>query len=255
MKILSVGIDRAGILQPSAGSPGHREVSERFSQSSLGSMELPAAVFWDMDGTLVDTEPFWIQAQHELAAEHGKQWTEADSLALVGSGLPEAGQYIADTLQSDLNSAQIVDYLSVRVAAQLKNLIPWRPGAPELVTQFAEQGVPQAIVTMSYRRLVEPVRIALGIETAITGDEVAHSKPHPEPYLAAARAIGVDPTDCFAFEDSPTGVRSAESAGCLVIAVPHLIQLERAPRTIVVSSLTGETPESIGLAVQEAVGR
>ena len=82
--------------------------------------------------------------------------------------------------------------------------------------------------------------------TIVVGDEVAVGKPDPEPYLAAARALGVDTADCVAIEDSPTGLRSAEASGCAVIAVPNLVPIEPAPSRSVMTSLVGVTPESLG---------
>ncbi|MBM9462495.1 HAD family phosphatase [Aeromicrobium sp. YIM 150415] len=208
-------------------------------------MTLPDAVLWDMDGTLIDTEPFWIASEHELAAEHDRPWTEEDSLALVGSGLLEAGAYIRRRLDSAMTPEQIVDYMIGRVTARLGEGLPWRPGAVDLVRGFTDAGIPQALVTMSYASLAAPVMEALGFDVLVSGDAVDHAKPHPEPYLLAARRLGVEPQRCLAIEDSKTGATSANAAGCVVVAVPHAVNVPEATRRTILRSLDGQTPGSL----------
>jgi beta-phosphoglucomutase-like phosphatase (HAD superfamily) len=130
------------------------------------------AVLWDLDGTLVDTEPVWMAAEQELAAEHGVEWTHADGLALVGLALPDSGAYIKERLGSPVSSAEIVDYLVERVAGQLAQQVPWRPGALDLVAAFAEADVPQALVTMSYAPIATAVAQHLPFAAVVTGDAV-----------------------------------------------------------------------------------
>ncbi|MFD1858585.1 HAD family phosphatase [Aeromicrobium camelliae] len=208
-------------------------------------MTLPDAVLWDMDGTLVDTEPFWIASEHELAAAHDKPWTEEDSLALVGSGLLEAGAYIRRRLDSSMTAAQIVDYMIERVSLKLQGDLPWRPGARELVHAFADAGVPQALVTMSYASVAAPVADALDFDVVVTGDAVEHPKPHPQPYLVAAEKLGVDPARCLAVEDSKTGATSANAAGCWVVAVPHAVKVPEAARRTILRTLEDQTPSGL----------
>lgn len=203
--------------------------------------QLPAAVLWDMDGTIVDTEPYWIAAEFEVVEAHGGQWSQEHAHALVGSDLLAAAAYIRTHGGIDLEPAEIVESLLERVIAAVRGGIPWQPGARELLAALGEAGIPSVLVTMSYRRLAEAVVSALppGTFTAlITGDEVEHGKPHPAPYLQAAAAVGAPPQHCVAIEDSPTGVASAEAAGCVTIAVPHVAQVQPAPGRIVIDSLT-----------------
>jgi len=199
----------------------------------------PAAVLWDLDGTIVDTEPLWMAAETALAARHGATWTEEDGLALVGSDLLEAAHRIEARIDSGLRPQQIVDHLVGELAEAMRRDQPWRPGAPELVRALAAAGVPQALVTMSYRSIAAPVVEALPFDAVVTGDEVTHGKPHPEPYLAAARMLGVDPADCLAVEDSATGAASADAAGCVVLVVPHMVPVPDGPRRLVRPSLSG----------------
>lgn len=202
----------------------------------------PAAVLWDMDGTLVDTEPYWIDAELALADDHGGHWTRELALNLVGCDLMDSGRFIAEHMGVDLEPAEIVEYLLDRVTARLDQEIPWRPGAVELIGDLATRGVPLALVTMSYLRFVRPVLAALPPGTfaeVVTGDAVSRGKPDPEPYLKATRGLGVHPTGCLAIEDSDTGARSAEAAGCTVLVVPNHVPVPTGERRVVRETLVG----------------
>ena len=201
---------------------------------------LPAAVLWDMDGTLVDTEPYWIDAEFEIVEIHGGTWSHDHAKALVGSDLLDSGAYIREHGGVDRTPTEIVEMLLDRVVARVRAEVPWRPGARELLAEVRGASVHTALVTMSWRRFADEVVNCLptgSFTTSVTGDEVARGKPHPEPYLRAAERLGVRADQCLAIEDSPTGVRSALAAGCRVIAVPHVVE---------VSPDLAELPESIG---------
>lgn len=203
-------------------------------------MQELAAVLWDMDGTLVDTEPYWIECEHRLVAEHGGTWTEADAHSIVGFDLLTAGHELRTRGGVALEPAAIVERLLDGVIELVGQALPWRPGVAELLAQCVAAGVPCVMVTMSWRRLADAVIAASPAGTfaaSITGDEVRHGKPHPEPYLAAARVLGVEPSDCVAIEDSPTGVASALAAGCATLGVPHVVSLPSANGLTVVDSL------------------
>lgn len=204
-----------------------------------------AAVLWDLDGTLIDTEPLWLDAEHELARTHGKTWTQEDGLKLVGNTLLESGIYIQRRLDIDMEPAAIVDYLVERLVHRLREEIIWRPGARELITAFHAEGVPMALVTMSYAAIADPIARQLPFSAVVTGDVVTHGKPHPEPYLRAALMLGVDPADCLAIEDSGTGANSANAAGCQVLAVPNFVKVPDAPRRNFLSTLEGVKPASL----------
>ena len=210
--------------------------------------DLPAAVFWDMDGTLVDTEPYWINAEHAIVEEAGGVWNDEYAHQLVGNDLMVSAEFIRDNSPITLEPVEIVEDLLRRVIAQVTEHVPWRPGAIELLTALREAGVPNALVTMSWRSLADSVLAALPEGTfaaVITGDEVEHGKPHPEPYLAAARALGVEVTDCVAIEDSPTGVRSAVAAGVPTLAVPHVVPVPIIAGAVQAPSLRGLTPADL----------
>lgn len=208
-------------------------------------VNFPAAVLWDMDGTLVDTEPVWIAGERALAAAHGVEWTEADALAIVGNDLRDAAAYIRKRTNSDLEIDEIIDALGVRVRDSMQETIVWRPGALELFQEVQTAGIPQALVTMSYEYIAQPVIDKLDFAAVVTGDKVTHGKPHPEPYERAAGLLGLDPRDCVAIEDSGKGTASANAAGCHVLAVPHAVFVDPAPRRTIVASLQGIDLDSL----------
>jgi len=202
----------------------------------------PAAVLWDMDGTLVETEPSWAAAEYALAERYGGTWSEEHALNLVGNDLIDSGLYIREHMGIDVPVPTIVEELLDGVVAAVQQEVPWRAGARELLAELVADGVPCALVTMSYRRLVDPILAALpaGVFTSVvTGDEVPHGKPHPAPYLQAAADLGVEPADCLAVEDSGPGTTSAVAAGCTVLVVPNLVPVEPGERRVFRHTLSG----------------
>jgi len=214
-----------------------------------------AAVLFDMDGTLVDTEPYWYASEYALIEKYGGSWNDRHAAALVGNALIDSATYIRDVGGVPLEPAEIVERLLDDVVAATQKTVPWRPGARVLLERLRTAGIPCALVTMSYARLAQAVVSQLPAGTfaaVITGDVVDRGKPHPEPYLAAAAALGAAPADCVAIEDSPPGVASAEAAGCRVLAVPHMVPIPPAPNRTLVPSLTLVDVDSIVGLVQAA---
>ena len=213
------------------------------------------AVLFDMDGTIVDTEPYWIAAEHALVTEHGGVWTDEHAHQLVGNALLASAAYLREHGGVDMEPAAIVDWMLVRVIAATQEHIPWRPGAVELLTELRDRAVPCALVTMSYESLATTVIGGLHADSfaaVVTGDQVVDGKPHPEAYLTAAARLGVDPTQCVAIEDSPTGIASARAAGCVVIAVPHTVSVSPAPGLRIVDSLVGLTVDRLAALLDDA---
>jgi HAD superfamily hydrolase (TIGR01509 family) len=195
-----------------------------------------------MDGTLVDTEPYWIASEFELIELHGGTWSEEHALAVVGADLLNAGRYIREHSGIDLEPAEIVEELLDRVVTRVEQQVPWRAGAVDLLADLRRHDVRCALVTMSYLRLVAPILGVLdegAFEIVVTGDSVNQGKPHPEPYQKAAALLGVDPSRTLAIEDSNTGARSAEAAGCTVVVVPNHVPVLEGDRRVFVDSLEG----------------
>lgn len=210
--------------------------------SSRSSCGAPEAVLWDFDGTLADTEPLWIAAEYELIGRLGGTWSDEHAYQLVGNSLLDSGSYLLHAIgREDLSPAWVVDQLIARVIAGLSGPVPWRPGALELLAALTAAKVPCALVSASYRVVLNAALDRLPPQTfavSVAGDEVVHGKPHPEPYERACAALGVTPSRCVVFEDSETGARSGNAAGALVVAVPQRLPIPPAPRRVQVSSLT-----------------
>lgn len=209
---------------------------------------LPAAVFWDMDGTLVDTEPYWLEAETRLVESFGGVWSEADGLQLVGSSL-ERSAIILQSRGVALSVREIIDTLTDAVADRIGESVPWRPGARELLAALRGAGVPTALVTMSIGRMAQRVIDAIGFtafDVVVSGDMVENGKPDPDCYLLAARQLGVDPHASVAIEDSEYGVAAAVAAGMATIAVPLHVPLPPSPAYTLLPDLSESTPESLG---------
>jgi HAD superfamily hydrolase (TIGR01509 family) len=208
-----------------------------------------AAVLFDMDGTLIDTEKLWDVALRELAARCGGELSTEARVAMIGGSAPSTMLLLRDDLGlPDLDLEAGAEWLLARTRELFAEGIPWLPGAAELLADVRAAGVPSALVTNTNRGLVDLALRTLGaanFDVVVCGDEVLFSKPHPEHYLTAARALGVDPARCVAIEDSPTGLASARAAGCVLVAVPNHIPLEGdvvAGATVLASLLEADVP-------------
>ncbi|KPI17112.1 HAD-superfamily hydrolase, subfamily IA, variant 3 [Actinobacteria bacterium OK074] len=204
--------------------------------------QLPlAAVLFDMDGTLVDTERLWWEAVEEVA---GRPLTEADQPEVLGRPVEHTAEWLAAATGAS-SAATLAEALHREFADRVRTGIVPRPGAVALLDALAAESVPTALVTASPRAVADTVLQALGAHrfaVSITADDTEHTKPAPDPYLAACAALGVDPAHCVAVEDTPTGVSSAEAAGCAVLAVPSLAPIAAAPGRTVLESLAEVTP-------------
>jgi HAD superfamily hydrolase (TIGR01509 family) len=205
----------------------------------------PQAVLWDLDGTIIDSEPYWLLSEQRMVEEFGGTWSEADGMALVGSGLTFAAtemQRHGVTLPVDVIVQRMVDEVDAMIAEQ----IPWREGARELLDSIHAAGIPQVIVTMSYRSTAHFIANAVGIFAAVvSGEDVTHPKPHPEPYLMGAAAVGADPRLCVALEDSIPGNASAVAAGVVTIAVPLHIAIPDSPEYTTWHTIVGRDVSDI----------
>lgn len=218
---------------------------------------LPAAVLFDMDGTLIDSEHLWLAAEIDVMKDMGATWTSADQAHCLGGPLERVAAYMAERSGSDRSPAQIGDALLDSIEEQMRSSpLSWRPGAAQLLGSCLADSIPRVLVTASWARLVDALSDRIAQEfggdpftSVVAGDHVRNSKPHPEPYVMAAARVGSDPEHCLAIEDSPTGVRSAIAAGCKVIAVPHLAPVDdlvsSAPHAAIVTSLAGWSVETL----------
>lgn len=182
-----------------------------------------------MDGTLVDTEPYWMAAETSLVESFGGTWTHEDALQLVGSGLIDSA-IILQNAGVAMEPEAIVSHLTDVVQESLRTQgVPFRPGARELLAQLREAEIPTGLVTMSLRRMALSVVDLIDFEAfdiVVAGDDVDNPKPHPEPYLQAAALLDVDIAEVVVIEDSPTGVRAGLASGALTLGVPHIVSLD-----------------------------
>jgi len=201
-----------------------------------------------MDGTIVDTEPYWIEAEHALVTAHGGQWSHAQAMQLVGQSLV----FSAGILQNagvKLEKREIIDTLTAQVISRVRTSVPWRPGARELLDQLHESGVRCALVTMSEGPLAREIVASLPkpyFEFLVTGDTVTNGKPHPEAYLKAVDLLRQQDPDltiheCVALEDSAPGVAAALASGVVTVAIPHIVPLPADPARATWHSLEGRT--------------
>jgi HAD superfamily hydrolase (TIGR01509 family) len=216
----------------------------------MSENNFPEAVLWDMDGTLIDSEPYWVASEHRLAQDYGTTWSEQDAHELIGKSLYDSSELLRQKFGiTDLSVVQVIDRLTSEVVSDLSQRLVWRPGALELLTDLKKAGIKTALVTMSMRRMAQSVVDQIpfhAFDAVVAGDEVVMGKPHPEPYLKAAVMLGVDPTKCIALEDSSTGLASAEAAGTLAVGIPNLIPLVPTANGVVIKSLTELTAANIG---------
>ncbi|WP_235927846.1 HAD family hydrolase [Goekera deserti] len=204
-----------------------------------------AAVLFDMDGTLVDTEVHWDVALEELAQRLGDTLSAPARAEITGSSVPTAlGILYRDVGVTRGAGQQAADdaWLQARVAELMQTSVPWRPGAPELLRAVRDSGLRTALVTTTFRAIAD---IALGhigrhfFDVTVCGDEVPATKPSPAPYLQAMDALGVAAAACVVIEDSVTGVTAGLAAGAAVLGVPSLSPFTPAPGLTVRGSLTG----------------
>lgn len=218
---------------------------------------MPAAVLFDMDGTLVDTEPYWMLAETELIHSHGGEWTPEAGLQVVGMGLWDAAT-IFQARGVDLSADEIVEWMTDRVLEQVRVEVPWRPGARELLRALRREKVPTAMVTMSVHRMAEVVAESAGFDAfdvIVGGDDVQRPKPHPAPYLLAAELLGVEIVECVAIEDSVPGLASAIASGAATIGVPLHAPLEPGETHTLWSSLDGRSPSDLATVLADRSAR
>ncbi|GAA0697375.1 HAD family phosphatase [Kitasatospora atroaurantiaca] len=200
----------------------------------------PAAVLFDMDGTLVDTEHLWWQAAAELAADLHLTLTEDDLPEVLGRAVEHTAAHLHRASRTDRAEAELVELLNESFSSKVAAEVVPRPGALALLAELQAAAVPTALVSASPRRVVDLVLDSLGSQwftITLAAEDTDRTKPDPAPYLAAADLLGLDPAACVAVEDTPTGVASAHAAGCAVLAVPSTVPIEARPRVTLLASL------------------
>lgn len=198
------------------------------------------AVLLDMDGTLVDTENFWWEIEQEIFRELGHILDVAWRDIVVGGPMSRSAGFLIESTGAAITLAELSVLLNERFEARIADQVPLMPGAERLLSELARHDVPTALVSASHRRVIDRVLLTLGADRftlTVAGDEVPRTKPHPDPYLLAARTLGAHPSRCAVIEDTATGVAAAEAAGCRVVAIPSVGVIPPAPGRTIVRSL------------------
>lgn len=206
------------------------------------------AVFFDMDGVTVDSEPQWHASERELMSEHGYTWLEEDQVACLGGPLSRVGEYMAVKASSDKPGSWFTEALILKQMEKMREGTLVLPGVLDLIHAFRKFSIPVALVSASPRRIMDAALAGISdtlFDFTISSDDVTMTKPDPQPYLMAAQRAGVDIKKSLVIEDSKTGIASATAAGAYVLAIPHFISVEPDARTKVVMTLQGLTPEAI----------
>ncbi|MFM7499176.1 MAG: HAD family hydrolase [Actinomycetota bacterium] len=209
--------------------------------------DTPDAVFFDMDGLLVDTEPYWLEAERELMAEFGVIWRETDQLFCLGGPMEKVGRYMSELADGSEEPEWFAKELINRMANKFRKA-SLMPGIAALLDEISEFNIPSALVSASPRRLVDSVLLSVEnhpFSLSLSADDVERGKPHPDPYLKAANLLQVDINNSLIIEDSPTGVAAARSSGAWVIAVPHIASIQEHEKSAIIASLEGHSLNSL----------
>ena len=221
-------------------------ISDQLESRCAAPTEL-RAVLWDMDGTLLESEQLWDIGMRELSLHLGGPMSEETRRSTIGGPLDLsvwrafAGLGL-DPTPDEQTAAE--DWLNAYMAGLFAQGLRWRPGAQAALDAVRAAGLGQVLVTNTGRRLCDVALETLGrdrFDHTVCGDEVPAGKPDPAPYRRAAELLGLDPAQCLAIEDSPTGATSAEAAGCAVLVVPSLVDGPGSPRRVFRSTLEGLT--------------
>lgn len=202
----------------------------------------PVAVLWDFDGTLVDTEKYWVDAEFAILAEYGVPWSQAQGKALAGSSWQEStGQLLAQLrahgVEPDVGPRELYRRMYRSVADRIRSDgLPWLPGARELLADVQAAQVPQALVSASPIAMLDVALDLIGRQVfaaVVDGTQLSRPKPDPQGYRLAADRLGVSASACIVLEDSVPGCAAGVLAGAVVLAVPNQVALPALPDQVI----------------------
>lgn len=215
-----------------------------------------AAVLWDMDGTLIDSEPIWIEEETRLMNSLGVAWGDEDSRHCLGGPAERVDEYMRARAGNVHEPMYLSDLLTLEMLRRLKEETRFMSGAGELLSEFYQAQIPMALVTASTRAIMDAVVLGIGshhFHSAISCDDVKFAKPDPEGYLLAAERIGVDIKSCLIIEDSVPGMTAAIGSGAFVLGIPHLVELPKSERVVHVDSLAGQSRSTLAALFSEII--
>ena len=205
-----------------------------------------SAVLWDMDGTLIDSEPLWIEQERQLMESFGASWSHSDAIHCIGGPMSRVDAYMRSRLPDEHRDSvepfELARQLLERMEIRLAQNVPFTPGSFEIITEMKSAGLPLALVSASTRPLMNAALKSIGeklFDVTISDTEVSQSKPHPEGYLMAANSLAVDINSCLIIEDSITGMNAAIASGAYVLGLPHVADLPRGEKVVHRLSLEG----------------
>ena len=213
-----------------------------------------SAIFFDMDGLLVDSEPLWLISETQMMAEYGYEWLESDQAACLGGPLDRVGNYMSGLIGGKRDGTSLMLEIIDRMVEKFKGDLPFMPGAIELIEDLRAHGVPLTLVSASPRSLVDAALSNFEVNPfvrSISSNDVKVSKPDPEGYLLAATSGGHEISNSLVLEDSLTGVTAAKASGAWVLAVPHIVPIEKGGRVDVTDSLTTWSYEKLALKYEQ----
>ena len=209
-----------------------------------------SAVFFDMDGLLVDSEPLWLESETEMMAQYGYHWLESDQAACLGGPLDRVGNYMSGLIGGKRDGNSLMLEIIDRMVGKFKGELPFMSGALDLINDLRSHDVELTLVSASPRSLVDAALsnfFESPFARSISSNDVKVTKPDPEGYLLAATSGGHEITNCLVLEDSLTGVTAAKASGAWVLAVPHLVPIEKLGRVDTTSSLASWSYEKLAL--------
>ena len=214
------------------------------------------AVLWDMDGTLIDSEPIWIHEETLLMRSIGVDWSESDALHCLGGPLERVDAYMRERSGHRHAPLELANELIERMISRLSSNLSFAPGAESLLGEMYLERIPLALVSASTRRIMDSALKSIGphfFQFTCSADDVKKTKPDPEGYLSAASHLGVSIERCLIIEDSITGMTAAISSGAYVLGLPHLTDLPIGDRVVHRQGLEDLDLDSLALLFQGVV--
>ena len=192
-----------------------------------------------MDGLFLDSEPQWHEAETAMMRENGYDWKPEDQLHCLGGPLSRVAEYMSNCLDSRKSPTELEAMIIAEMTDRLSRKVPLMPGALAISKAIHESGTKQGLVSASPRPIVDGVLRGLNekyFDVSVGAGDIERTKPFPDPYLHAAKLLGVDIEQSLIFEDSPTGITAAVASGAFVVAVPHYVEVQEQSRLKVIAS-------------------
>jgi HAD superfamily hydrolase (TIGR01509 family) len=219
------------------------------------------AVLFDMDGLFIDSEPDWHDAESSIMKSNGYDWAPQDQLQCLGGPLTRVTEYMSKCLEGRKSPDQLGKLIVDEMVRRLSGQVAKMPGAVEFSRKVADANIPQALVSASPRVIVDAVLTGMTekyFAKSVASGDIERTKPFPDPYLHAAKLLGVDIQKCIIFEDSPTGLTAARASGAFVVGIPHYVVVEEEARLKIIKSFSDiglEDLESWSQLNQRELGR